>query len=405
MPFTIGWAEWVALPDLGLPAIRAKVDTGARTSALHAFQVEAFGPISSPMVRFGIHPIPGRTDIVIYCSAPVVDRREVTSSNGERETRCVITTRVQIGERLWPIEVTLANRETMAYRMLLGRQAIRGDIRVDPAASYLQPRLGYRLYRHVPRHDLVHRPLRIALLTRRPRSASSRRLAAAAAARGHVLEPLDIGRLSLVIDSSEPLLLFGDAPVGHYDAVIPRLRPGDGAFGAAVVRQLEMTGCYGINSGDALERLLNPIAMRQMLIVKAVPFAALTLRAGHEPQAAVDHASGRQLRVLVVGGSAIAVAGRRLGRERNSSDDGFDEARSIATAAAEALDLRLASIDIGQSDAGPFVESVSATPALNVFDAADRAPVADAIIAAIESKVQSWQRVEPKAAALGDVQV
>ena len=86
-PFIVGWQEWVALPELGLPAIKAKIDTGARTSALHAFLIEPFGPASQPMVRFGIHPIPGRLDVEVFCSAPVVDRREVTSSNGERETR------------------------------------------------------------------------------------------------------------------------------------------------------------------------------------------------------------------------------------------------------------------------------------------------------------------------------
>lgn len=109
-PLTLGWVEWVSLPDLGLPAIKAKVDTGAKTSALHAFEVEPFGPIEAPMVRFGIHPIPARPDIVIYSSAPIIDRREVTSSNGERELRCVITTNLSIGDYTWPIEVTLANR-------------------------------------------------------------------------------------------------------------------------------------------------------------------------------------------------------------------------------------------------------------------------------------------------------
>jgi ribosomal protein S6--L-glutamate ligase len=145
-PFILGWEEWVALPELGLPAIKAKVDTGARTSALHAVFVEPFGPARNLKVRFGVHPIPRRDDVEIVCVARVVDRRQVTSSNGEREIRYVVTTPVRIGDRQWPIEVTLTNRDTMSYRMLLGRQAIGRGILVDPATSFRQPRLRYKLY-------------------------------------------------------------------------------------------------------------------------------------------------------------------------------------------------------------------------------------------------------------------
>jgi ribosomal protein S6--L-glutamate ligase len=138
-PFILGWEEWVALPELGLPAVKVKVDTGARTSALHAFFVEPFGSSRSPRVRFGVH-------IEIVCAAAVIDRRHVTSSNGEREHRYVISTSLRIGAREWPIEVTLTNRDTMSYRMLLGRQAIAGGVLVDPGSSFRQPRLRYKLY-------------------------------------------------------------------------------------------------------------------------------------------------------------------------------------------------------------------------------------------------------------------
>jgi ribosomal protein S6--L-glutamate ligase len=145
-PLILGWEEWVALPELGLLAIKAKVDTGARTSALHAFFVEPYGSVKKPKVRFGVHPIPRRSDVEIICTAQVVDRRSVASSNGEREHRYVIATPIRIGDSEWPIEVTLTNRETMSYRMLLGRQAIAGTVLVDPAASFRQPRLRYKLY-------------------------------------------------------------------------------------------------------------------------------------------------------------------------------------------------------------------------------------------------------------------
>jgi ribosomal protein S6--L-glutamate ligase len=143
----LGWEEWVALPELGLPAIKAKVDTGARTSALHAFYVEPFGPARARKVRFGVHPVPRRNDIAVTCVARLVDRREVRSSNGEREQRYVIETSIRIGNREWPIEVSLANRDTMSYRMLLGRRAIPRDMLVDPSSSFLQPKLRYKVYR------------------------------------------------------------------------------------------------------------------------------------------------------------------------------------------------------------------------------------------------------------------
>ena len=145
-PFILGWEEWVTLPELGLAAIKAKVDTGARTSALHAFYVEPFGSARARKVRFGVHPLPRRNDIAIECIARVIDRREVRSSNGEIEERYVIETPIRIGERQWRIEVTLANRDMMSYRMLLGRQAIPRDGFVKPSASFLQPKLNYKVY-------------------------------------------------------------------------------------------------------------------------------------------------------------------------------------------------------------------------------------------------------------------
>jgi ribosomal protein S6--L-glutamate ligase len=145
-PFVLGWEEWVALPELGLPAIKAKVDTGARTSALHAFYVELFGPARARKVRFGVHPVPRRDDIEVECIARMIDRREVRSSNGEREQRYVIETPIRIGEREWPIEVTLTDRGMMSYRMLLGRRAIGGNVLVDPSSSFLQPKLRYGVY-------------------------------------------------------------------------------------------------------------------------------------------------------------------------------------------------------------------------------------------------------------------
>lgn len=132
-----GWREWVCLPELGIDAIKAKVDTGARTSALHAFELRTLEADGREMVEFRMHPIQHDTETEITCRAPVIDRRVVTDSGGHKEERFVIETPVQLGDDSWPIEITLTSRDDMLFRMLLGRTAMKGRATVDPGRSYL----------------------------------------------------------------------------------------------------------------------------------------------------------------------------------------------------------------------------------------------------------------------------
>ena len=118
--------------------IKAKIDTGARTSALHTFELETYTEHNETMVRFGIHPLQRHTELEIFCTAKVIDERVVRDSGGHPERRLVIRTPLQLGDHVWPIEVTLTNREDMLFRLLLGRSALVGaGLCVNPQASYL----------------------------------------------------------------------------------------------------------------------------------------------------------------------------------------------------------------------------------------------------------------------------
>jgi hypothetical protein len=133
----IGWREWVSLPNLDIQHLKAKIDTGARTSCLHAFNVEKFQQDGISMVSFGIHPVQDNQETELFREARVTDERPVTDSGGHTEERLVIMTDIQIGGQQWPIEMTLTNRDTMKFRMLLGRTGLQDRFLVVPDASFL----------------------------------------------------------------------------------------------------------------------------------------------------------------------------------------------------------------------------------------------------------------------------
>jgi ribosomal protein S6--L-glutamate ligase len=138
----IGWKEWFGLDSISLPAIKGKIDTGAKTSSLHAFNIESFYIEDVEYVKFDIHPLQKNKSLARTCMARVIDRRMVSDSSGRKEKRFVIKSDLRIGERSIRIELTLANRDTMAFRMLLGREAIKqAKMLVDTSKSFLQGKL------------------------------------------------------------------------------------------------------------------------------------------------------------------------------------------------------------------------------------------------------------------------
>lgn len=135
-----GWREWVRLPGVGVPWVKAKLDTGARSSAIHAFDVTELERDGQPWVRYSVHPFQHGAAATVEVESPVLDRREVRSSSGHSDTRLVVPMQVEIVGRLLTVEMTLSSRDEMGFRMLVGREALRQGFVVDPGHSYLGPR-------------------------------------------------------------------------------------------------------------------------------------------------------------------------------------------------------------------------------------------------------------------------
>lgn len=136
----MGWREWVTLPDLGIAALKAKIDTGALTSSLHAFDLEPFTRDGESMMRFKVNPEQRSRRIIVVAEAPLVDERAVRTSSGHQNLRPVIETLLHVGDEHWRIEVTLTRRDSLGFRMLLGRRALRRRVLVDPGRSFLRGR-------------------------------------------------------------------------------------------------------------------------------------------------------------------------------------------------------------------------------------------------------------------------
>ncbi len=444
-----GWEEWVALPDLGLPALKAKVDTGARTSALHASDIETFGPAAKPKVRFTVHPVPERDDLVIPCSAEILDRRVVTSSNGEGESRYVIGTTLQVGGEAWPIEMTLTNRGGMASRMLLGREALKDHIAIVATDRFLQPQLSYDIYASTKvRTAAPKRALRIAVMSRE-NNYSTRRLVEEGEARGHTVEVIDTTRCYMAINAMAPEVHYDGKRLPRYDAIIPRIGASVTAYGTAVIRQFETIGTFCVNGSEGITASRDKLYAHQLmarhkigmpntafaaspkdtdslmrlvgtapLIVKllestqgkgvvlaetkkaasSVIDAFRGLRANFLVQDFVKEAAGEDIRCLVVGGKVVASM-KRTGAEgdfRSNLHRGGSaqvvriskEERDTAVRAAKAFRLNLAGVDLLRSEAGPKVLEVNSSPGLEGIEGATKKNIAGLLYDHIEERVR-----------------
>lgn len=450
----VGSEEWCAFPGLGIPAIKARVDSGAKTSSIHAFNIQVFRRNGEQWVSFEVHPLQQNRHTVIRCERPVIDRRSVKSSSGTTEKRYVIGTTLSCGDDQWQVELTLTNRDSMGYRMLLGREAMSGRMLVDPEMQCcLGEPSASELSAWYENKKSEKTGLKIGLLASNPDLYSNQRIMDAAEERGHQIEFLDIKQCYMKLDAVEPEAHYrGGKILSGLDAVITRIRPSMTFYGCALTRQFESMGVYTINQSSAIARSRDKLYSLQLmvksglaipttgfanspidtndliemvggapLIVKllegtqgrgvvlaetskaaeSVINAFKALKANLLVQRFVKEADGKDLRCFVINGKVVASIQRQAasGEFRANIHQGGQasivritkEERAMAVKAAKVLGLDVAGVDIIRSSSGPQLLEVNSSPGLEGIELATGKDIAGMMIASIEKKL-GWQR-------------
>lgn len=450
----VGSEEWCSFPFLGIPTIKARVDSGAKTSALHAINIAPFVKDGENWVKFDVNPIQNNSRTVIHCESKLVDKRVVKSSSGFREQRYVIAAELEIGGKNWNIEITLTNRDSMGFRMLLGREAMSGRVLVDPEKKYL---LGQ------PTHDKLNElykttepaktGLRIGVLASNPELYSNKRIMEAGVMRGHEMHFLNIKECYMKLDATNPEIHYrGGKILNDFDAIIPRIRPSITFYGCALTRQFEALKVFCLNSASAitqsrdklysLQLLLNhgvdipttgfansPLDTNDLikmvggppLIVKllegtqgkgvvlaetkkaaeSVINAFKSLNANILVQEFIKEANGKDIRCFVIDGKVVAAIQREAlpGEFRANIHLGgtasiikvTPEEKKIAIKAAKAMDLKVAGVDIIRSSKGPLLLEVNSSPGLEGIEGATNKDIAGEMIMAIEKNFKLKQ--------------
>ncbi len=455
--FIAGAKEWCSLPQLDIAAVKARVDSGAKTSSIHAFNIEPFTRDSNQWVRFDLHPLQKSRRATIRCEAPVADRRTIRSSNGTSEKRFVIQTPMTLNGSTWDIQLTLTNRDAMGYRMLLGREAMSGRILVDSEEKFLlgdvsdqQLELLYGKAMPTPGAGL-----KIGLLASNPKLYSNRRIIEAGEKRGHKMVFLDIRQCYMKLDADSPAVHYRDGRIlNDLDAVIPRIRPSMTFYGCAITRHFESLGVYALNNSAAITQSRDKLYSLQMLqeqgldipitgyanspndtenliemvggaplIVKllegtqgkgvvlaettkaaeSVINAMKSLRANLLVQEFIEESAGTDLRCFMIDGKVAAAIQRTAanGEFRANLHRGgkatlteiTPEEELLAVKAARTMNLSVAGVDIIRSNRGPLLLEVNSSPGLQGIEDATGHDVAAMMIQSIEKQLQTESNV------------
>ena len=449
----IGSEEWCSLFGIGVPSIKARIDSGAKTSSIHAFNIHSFRKNNVLWVTFEIHPLQGDRRTVVSCESEVIDRRDVKSSSGISEKRYVIQTEIKLGKCRWDIDLTLSNRDSMGYRMLLGREAMKNRFLVDPSESFLSGNFSYEeIKRQYIKAKSSPTGLKIGILASNPSLYSNERLMAAGEERGHDMMFLNIKQCFMKLDAEKPEVHNrGGKIIFGLDAIVPRIKPSITFYGAALTRHFESIGVYTLNSSQSITQSRDKLYSLQLLLkngleipttgfanspidtddlidmvggapliikllegsqgtgvvlaetkkaAESVINALKSLKANLLVQEFIKESLGKYIRCFVVNGKVIASimreaqeGGFRSNVHKGASSSNVKitlEEKKMAVKAVKVLGLDVAGADIIRSNRGPLLLEVNSSPGFERIESVTGKDIAREIIISIERKL-GWK--------------
>jgi ribosomal protein S6--L-glutamate ligase len=447
----IGCEEWLSIKDLNIPIIKARIDSGAKTSSIQANNIKKIIRNGETWVIFDVCPIQDNSSLNVSCESKVIDIRIIRSSTGESQKRYVIKTNICIGQNIFEVELTLAERDGMEYRMLLGREALSDRFLVDSSKRFNYKNYNddevLSLYKHLFKKSSG---LKIGLLASNKELYSNKRIIESAEARGHKITFLNIQHCYMKLDAQTPEVRYrGGKIIDDLDVVIPRIRPSMTFYGCALLRQFDSIGTYCLNSSSSISQSRDKLFSSQLfskngikipitgfakspletkdlidmvggspLIVKllestqgrgvisaetnkaaeSVINAFKSLRANILVQEFIKEAQGKDIRCFVVDGKVVASIMReaKIGEFRSNIHQGgiaknikiSIEERKLAIKAAKIFKLDVAGVDIIRSNKGPLVLEVNSSPGLEGIENITGKDISNTIIMSIEKKLK-----------------
>lgn len=447
----VGNQEWCRFNHLGIPAIKARIDSGAKTSSIQATDITPYKKNRENWVRFNIQPLTENRSISIECEAKVVGNRIVKSSSGIPEKRYVIKSYVTMGDDSWEIELTLADRDNMEFKMLLGRQAMENRMIVNPSDEFVLGKISPEEIDHMYKSFVLTKSgLKIAVLASNPELYSNKRLMEAGRARGHEMVFLNVQQCYMKLDTATPEIRYrGGNVINDFDAVIPRIKTSMTFYGCALLRMFKTLGTYCLNDAESISSSRDKLFSSQLfskndihipttgfakspldtkdlihmvggapLIIKllestqgkgvvlaetnkaaeSVINAFKSLNANILVQEFIREANGKDLRCFVVDGKVVAAIERTAakGEFRANIHQGGSasivkispEEKKLALKSAKILNLPVAGVDLIRSNKGPLLLEVNSSPGLEGIENATGKDIAGTIIQAIEKRLK-----------------